>query len=720
MLVVGAAGAQGTGLWTEEEALEESLTIPSLRAEKIDQEPIIDGVLDEAVWRRAEKADGFLQQEPDQYDPASEATEVQVAFSETHLFVAVRAYDSEPSEIIARELGRDVRLFRDDSIALLFDTFHDRRNAYFFETNPLGSRTDGYVTDEELFSLEWDGIWRVSSRRTADGWVSEIAIPLKILRFDPASDTWGFQVRRYIRRKNEYSFWSPIGVDASFRRLSKAGVLNGVDGLQPGRDLRIKPYVSASSSRDEDGVTRDDSDLGMDVKWAVGQGLTLDMTVNTDFAETEVDELRVNLSRFSLFFPEKREFFQENAGIFEFGPDLGPALKVFFSRRIGIDEGGRQVPLDFGARLAGREGPWSLGVIGARTGSPAAESQEGLVEASDTDWGVVRLKRNIGRRSNLGLIATEKRAGAGENNRVWGLDGSWKPTDELSLWAFATSSSGPGEASDGWARGAGGSYRGEEWRVRASALDLDDTYDPQVGFVRRKGIRTYYGEVGWMPRPEWSGVRNLSFGVEGETFERQDGETESILASVNLFGLNTDSGHRVQTFLRYRFEELFEPFEIFDQVVLPMGGYHWNEWGVRVGTSQAYPFSADMFFTAGEFYGGDRTNHGLTLRWRPSGHLSFTTTWNNNDVSLPQGDFETNVWRQRVRYAWTADLDANMFLQYNDAAELVAVNLRMGWRYRPGSDLFIVYNQSWGAPELGDLSDRDRRLAVKITYTWGA
>ena len=699
--------------------------VPSIEALSTTDPIVVDGVLDEAVWQSADVGTGFTQREPEQFEPATEATEIRVVYDQNTLYVGVLAHDADPSALIARELGRDVALYRDDSVAVLLDTFHDRRNAYFFETNPVSSRTDGYVTDEGRFSTEWDGIWTVKSRVFDGGWAAEFAIPIRTLRFDPAGTTWGLQVRRYIRHKNEITFWSPIGRDASIFRISKAGLLTGLTGLETSRDLRIKPYATTMlrRSRDPDtGVSEDeeDAELGLDVKWGVTRGLTLDLTANTDFAETEVDEQQVNLTRFSLFLPEKREFFLENAGIFDFGPDLGSQLKVFFSRRIGIGDGGRPTPLDFGGRLAGRQGPWSIGVMGARTGSLAQDLTGGLDPVLDTDWGVVRLKRNLGERSTLGVIATERRIGDGRRNRVWGVDGAWKPTDRLELWAFSTESTGDDAGSDGWAGGLGGEFQGDFWRWQARVLEIEETYDPQVGFVPRKGIRAFVGEVEWLPRPEWEGVRNLSFEAETEVFTLEDGTLETVEATLDLFAIKFDNGDYFSVFGKYRFEELFEPFDIFDGIILPAAEYEWLELGVFLSTSDSRSLSLEGFAVKGDFFEGERLVSDFTLRWRPSAQWSLATTWHRNDIEVAAGAFETNVWRQRVRYAWNADVDANLFLQYNDAAELAALNLRLSWQYRPGSDLFVVYNQTWDAPDLGDLADRDRQLAVKLTYSWGA
>jgi hypothetical protein len=678
-----------------------------------------DGRLDEPAWSEAEVSRGFTQRQPRELEPSTEQTTVRVVYTAETLYVGIEALDSEPERVVGKEMGRDAALYRDDGLVLLLDTFHDRRNAYFFETNPNSSRTDGYVTDEGRdFSTEWDGIWDVKSRRHAGGWTAEFAIPFRTLRFDPTKSTWGLQVRRIIIRKSEITFWSPIGRDADLFRLSQAGTLTGLEGLTTGRNLRVKPYVSAArrEPRNGSGPVTEEEDVGLDLKWGITQGLALDLTLNTDFAETEVDEQQVNLTRFSLFFPEKREFFLENAGIFEFGPDLGPELKVFFSRRIGLARG-RPVDLELGARLAGRQGPWSVGLLGARTGGLESDGTNGRDAVLATDWGTVRLKRNLGERSNLGMIVTHRDDGEGAANRVYGVDGLWKPTDRLDFWAFGAASDGENEEEQGWAGGIGGGYRGSFWSGSARVMEIEDSFDPQLGFVLRPGRRSSSGRLGWTPRPKLRGVRNLVFELEADLYEK-DGTTETSNLSLDFFGVDFLSGESLVAWYSDIKERLFEPFEIYPGVTLPAGDYRWGEVGIWGKTNEGRKLAADGWVAWGEFFEGERLVHHLTLRWSPSRYFRTETHWQRNDVELDFGDFETNLWRQRLGFSLNPNLTLDALVQYNDAAEQLSANLRFNWHYRPGSDLFVVYNHGWDAPGLGDLQDRERQVIVKLTYSW--
>ncbi|MCP4201616.1 MAG: carbohydrate binding family 9 domain-containing protein [bacterium] len=715
----------------------------SLQALRLEQPITLDGRLDDPAWQRAEIATGFTQREPEPGAPASERTEVQVAYTEKTLYVAVHAFDADPGAIIAREMQRDGGLFRDDSVIVLLDTFDDDRNTYFFETNALGARTDSLVTDEGRdTNFEWDGVWDVAARRTGDGWVAELAIPFSTLRFDPQAEAWGFNVRRNIRHKNEDAFWAPIGLDADLFRVSLYGALTGIEGARPGLSLNVKPFAVAATishsppsggtstttaaPQAEDG---DDFDAGLDVKWGVTRGLSLDLTLNTDFAETEVDDSQVNLTRFSLFFPEKREFFLENSGIFELGSDPGsdsPLLKVFFSRRIGIGEGGREVPIEGGLRLTGRAGAWNLGVLGVATealapsvGPPEGGQTRHSAGTPSNTWGALRLKRNVGQRSSVGLIVTDREGEDGDSNLVFGADFDWKPTDRLALNGFfAQSDDSDLVGGEDWAAGAGVEWSGSIWSAEGGYVEIGERFEPEMGFLRRRGVRRYTGGVEYEPRPDLPWLRNFNFELEAEVFTLRDGTTESSEFQLEPLSIRFKTEDRITLFVERNFERLFEPFEITDGVIIPAGDYTYYDYGVSFDTNDGRTLTADGSIRWSGFFDGDRFRAEATLRIRPNRFVRSETTWQYNDVDLPGGAFTATVLRERLSLAASPRLRADTFLQYNDLDELFAANVRFNWIYKPGADLFVVFNQTWDAPSLGDLDRRDRQVIVKFTYLW--
>ena len=694
---------------------------PRLQARSVSEPVVLDGYLNDDAWRQGPAASGFTQREPAAGAPATEATEVRVAYTPTTLYIAIRALDSEPAKVRAREMEADGPLWRDDAVAILLDTFHDRRNGYFFETNPNGARADALIVDEgDSFNLEWDGVWEVRSRRTEEGWSAEMAIPFSTLRFASGSDTagtWGMNVRRLIRRKNEETYWAPVPLEADMTRLSLAGTLAGLEGIAPALNLRAKPFAVAAGREAlgagglrtgrEAGLTTSE-DMGLDLKLGIGRGLALDLTVNTDFAESEADEQQVNLSRYSLFLPEKREFFLENAGLFEFGPRPtfgNPLFRAFNSRRVGLGEDGTAVPIEWGARLTGRTGPWSVGLLDVRTGSEAGEAE---------NWGVLRLRRQVGGETSVGMVATRHDSEAGANEML-GLDADWNPTSRLKVRTFWAGSRDGGEGS-GAAGGIGASYRASTWRWSLDAMEIGESFDPEAGFLLRRGVRRYSPRLTLVPRPEIPGLRNLYFDARAEVFTDLRGELDSWFAAGDLFGFRTESDDAMSVFADRRFERLSEPFEIRPGVVIPAGEYRFGSEGVWFETNPSRAVSATGWIARGGFYDGDRLAHGATVRLRPSRFLRSESSWDRNHIGLPGGSFTTNLFRERLQVNLTPNLSTAALVQFSDAAELLGANLRLGWTYKPGADVFLVFNQTWDAPELGLRTGRDRQAILKMTY----
>lgn len=721
-----AVAVPGTPSWGHQSAQSSSSdTVPAITAVFVEEELQVDGHLEEAVWRSAPVTAGFTQRFPTVGAPISQLTEFRVAFSDTTLYLGFRAGDSEAEKLVAKEMRRDGTLFRDDGLVVLLDTFHDHRNSYFFETNPNGAKTDALITDEGRdTNFEWDGVWRVGVQRDEEGWTAEFAIPFSTLRFDPDLETWGLNVRRVIRRDNEIAFWSPIALDANLFRVSRFGHLNGLRAPKPGLNLQLKPFVTAGS-KERDGIDSEDAEVGFDVKWAVTRNLALDLTYNTDFAEVEADDLQINLTRFSLFFPEKREFFLENSGIFAFGPGA-PDLDLFFSRKIGIGPEGEQVPVSWGARLTGRVGDWNLGFLDAQTEALTSEVSGEPIPA--TNWGVLRLQRNIGDRSTVGVLATQKSPSGRETNRTFGFDATLKPTDHLEVTAFLANSNGtetetepgavPGIESDDkdWAGGAGIEWSDGIWDWELEFQEIRGSFNPEMGFLRRRGVRRYQGEFSFEPRSAKPNIRNFDWGLEVDAVTRLDGGLDSLEVEALVFGIETEKAHNLFLFAEHLVEDLVEPFEIRSGIVIPPGRYSFNNGVLFTSTDSSRTFSAEGSLRAGSFFNGSRRSGNFTFRYRPNRHLNSETTWAINDIELPAGDFQTNLIRERLTYSFTPDLSLRGFVQYSDADELLAVNLRFNWIYRPGADLFVVYNQTWNAPSLGDLSAQDRQLIVKFTY----
>ena len=695
---------------------------PKVAALHISSPIHVDGVLDDEAWQQAEPATNFVQREPKTFDPATENTEVRIAYTDSTLYVAIRAMSSQPEAVVADEMLRDGALFRDDSVILFFDTFNDNRNAYWFETNANGARTDALITDEGRdFNVQWDAIWDVVAHRTSEGWAAEVAIPFSTLRFDPKQDTWGFQVRRLIRHKSEEVYWAAMPLQANLFRVSLAGDLTGIRGPEPGLNLRLKPFgVGRQTELPAPGgqtVSEDDVEVGVDAKWGITRTMTLDLTYNTDFAETEVDDQQINLTRFSLFLPEKREFFLENSGLFEFGfnPPGTPLLKVFFSRRLGIGPFGFQVPIDWGGRLTGRAGPWSIGMVDVQTEETPITPVFGEPE---NNWGSVRIKRNIGRRSTVGMIATSREADGDDFNRVIGFDTEIRPTQRTGLSAFYTQSNDPGPSrGDEWSGGTRAFYQNGILSLAMDAVQIGDAYNPEVGFLLRSAIRRYVPRFTYDPRPKNRGkVLNYHFGGAYDLVTDLDDRRESSYALLDFFGLRTAREDELNFTVESTYERLPGPFLISPGVVIPAGEYDWENLSFGFTTNNSRRLAMGGGVQVGGFYDGDTVNGNLTLGIRANRHLRTDTTWIRANVDLPYGDFTTNVIRQRIGVSVTPNLSTNTYIQWNDTAELLSLNLRFNWIYRPGSDIYLIFNQNWNSPSLSDLSTRDRGVILKATY----
>jgi hypothetical protein len=694
--------------------------VPSLEALPITEPIQVDGRLDEEIWSRAAVGSGFTQRERPS-EPATERTEIMVAYTPATLYIGIRCFDPHPEKIVAKEMEYDGRLFRDDSVIVVLDTFHDHRNAYFLETNPNGAILDALSSDEgRNLNNDWNGVWEAASRITSEGWTSEMAIPFATLRFDPRIETWGFNVRRLVAHSGEQSYWTQVGRDASLVRMSRAGHLTGLHGLEPALNLQIKPHavgsrteVSASGAHDEE------SNLGLDVKWGITRGLALDLTYNTDFAEAEADDQQVNLTRFSLFLKEKRDFFLENSGIFEVVPpsQLGgtPPLKLFFSRRIGIAENGLPVPIHWGTRLTGRAGDWSVGLLDVQT-KPLGPSRSATVDGIPADnWGILRLKRNVGERSSVGMIFTNRDQDGVGGNQVYGLDADLNPLPNLNVNTSYAASHDPG-VSD-WAGGGSAVYTGQAWIWSMEAMQIGEQFNPEAGFLLRSGVRRYAPAVTYKPRPQIRGLRNLQFDILTEIDTDLHNHLETWASRLDLAGFVLDKEDQASLFMDVNRERLDQFFVILPGIGVPPGEYDFGDFGFTYSTSPTRQnFYASGTVTQGQFYDGDRFSSLLTLGLRPSRNFRAETRWSRDDVELPAGSFVANVWRQRLSLSLTPNVATNAFIQYNDAAELLSLNLRFNWIYRPGADLFVVYNENWIAPTLGHVQPRERQLILKFTY----
>ena len=689
-----------------------------------DERIALDGRLDEAAWTRAAVADGFLQQEPVEGQQPTERTEVRVAFDADNLYIGATLHDSDPDGILGHQRQRDHDLTSDDRFMLILDTFLDGRTAYFFETNPAGLMGDGLVRNTGYAGVNkaWDGVWEARTARGPFGWSAEIRIPFRTLNFDESADAWGINFQRTVRRKNEELVWSGYRRNQGLLRPIHAGRLTGLQDVTQGLGLEVVPY-GAAVWRDVAGQpTETLPDAGIDVNYSVTPNLRAAVTVNTDFAEAEVDRRRVNLTRFPLFYPEQRDFFLESASIFEFAP-LN-AVNPYFSRRIGLDEG-RVIPIEYGARLAGQAGAYDLGFLQVRTGPVDGRPAE--------QFTVGRVKRNFLAQSSIGFIYTRRSTAASGalpapvDRHTAGVDldlftSTFLGDKNLQMQAFYVVHTDPERggidgAADRSSRGFRINYPNDVWRAHLSYREFGEAWDPAVGFVQRRGFRRANPVVRYAPRPDWfASVRNLEFGVYHEHLSDLHNRLLTRETGLELLGVVYDSGDRFDLRRNFRFELLEEPFHINPGVVLPVGRYRFDAWELNAESAAHRRLSARASVNFGEFWSGQRTAVELAFTARPLHGVTATTEWEHEDVDLFQGRFETNLIRLLGSWhasPWVA-FDGN--LQYDTVTAVSGLYLRLRWILRPGRDFYFVYTENWRSTD-----DRwetlSRGATTKLNYT---
>ncbi len=693
----------------------------AVTATLVDEMPVLDGTLDEAIWARAARADGFIQTEPTQGEPARWPTEVYVAYTPDALLVGARLRDEDPDGIVAREYRRDANLDADDNFMVVLDTYHDHRNAFFFTTNAVGTRQDGLIQNEgAAVNNEWDGVWRVGSTRTTDGWSTEIMIPFETLRFPRGTSGFGVNFGRQVARTREQSFWAEIDTDWGFNamwRISAYGLLDGLEHAEPGGRVKLKPFGVGGVTAEGDDADRS-TDLGLDAKVALGSNLNLDLTVNTDFAQVEADEQQVNLTRFELFFPEKREFFLENAGLFQVGevtrPFEPPETLLFFSRRIGLSDDGDPLPILGGARLTGKLGGTQIGAFHIRQ-----EELPGIAAA--TGFSAVRVRQDVLERSTIGVLALDRTEIDGASHRVGSVDFSWAPTGGSTVNGFWARSSTPGAEGRETAWGFHAEATNDRFFFAGNYTDIGEGFDSQMGYVPRRGIRKTKLNAMWTPRPGRFGIRQIFFGPNLMWITEPDGTVQTGVMNVGPFFLFND-GSQMFIDIGRSVEGLSHSFELREGVVIEAGEYHANAVLGMLNSSESRRVSVNVFAMSTGFFDGTLRMASPGVSVRPHPRVRLGVNYQRNQIRLPQpgGDFNTNLFIVRGLVALSADAFVRGLLQWNDDDETFSGNVQLRWHYAPGSDFYLVYNdrRPYGGVLGGPGDPARRELVAKLTWYW--
>ncbi len=711
---------------------------PSVTAVRAEDPPVVDGRVDEQEWGAAPVASDFVQQRPVLGEPATEKTEVRFLYTQDALYIGVICFDSEPGKIVDTQSRRDGNLSDSDSIQIILDTYHDRQNGFLFGTNPSGIQYDAQILNEGItggvtggsgggggrsatstsvrgntsnVNLNWDVNWTVRSSRTERGWETELEIPLKSLRFKDSQEpqSWGLNVTRNIRRKNEQSFWAEIPQAFSIYRVSLAGELEALEVHSP-RNLKLIPYILVSPQKDYVLPDTDfKNEVGFDVKYGVTSALTLDVTVNTDFAQVEVDDEQINLTRFSLFFPEKRDFFLENAGTFAFGTPR--EMDLFFRRRIGIEEG-FEIPIRAGTRLTGKIDRFNLGILAIQTGE-----EEGLV--APQNFFVGRIRREFHTRSSVGAMFTNRDAigdplGRSEHNSAWGTDLQLGFGEHWILSSYLAKTYSPQLSGDDYAGNFFAEFKTDVWRLEARYLEIQENFNPEIGFVPRTGFRMPRVGIYFTPSPESGPVRQWNPHFTVRRHYGFDGVLETERQHIDL-GIQFTNGGSTGITLNRDYEFLREPFEVHPGVIIPPGPYRSDEYSVSLASDPSASIFGDINFTFGAFFEGDIRSYNSTVGFRTGPKFITTINFVNTSVDADWGRFNTNLARIRINYSFTPYRFIQTLFQYNSVSHEFSSNIRFGMTTTSGTGLYVVYNERYATP--GERFDPlQRALFVKYSY----
>jgi hypothetical protein len=678
---------------------------PAMDAYALTTSPVIDGdVLDDPAWKGVTPATDFWQIRPDDGQPATQRTEVYVGFSDTYLYVGVVAFDDDPDSIIITDSRRDSELGNTDAFLMIIDGLLDRQNGFVFATNAAGIEYDGQVTKEgtsvnQLFgggiNLNWDANWQVRARVAEHGWSAEFEIPFRTLRFGNSEvQDWGINFQRNIRRNNEVAFWSPLDRNRNLYRVSEAGTLRGVQPPSQ-RNLQFTPYGLASAQRGgEISGTDTDTEFGFDIKYSITPSLTLDATYNTDFAQVEVDEQQINLDRFNLFFPEKRPFFLENAGLFDVGNSQ--SAQIFFSRRIGIAESGTVIPVDGGLRLSGKIGSsTNVGLLHMQT-----EAVEGI--APGNKFTVARISQELANRSSIGMMMTDRDGDgtyltpeADDKNRAYALDGAWGIGDNLRLSGWFAKTDTPGLEQDDQAFSIGGDFSSSLWEFRGSYTEVEQNFNPEVGFLSRTDYRRMnLFALRRIRNEQWKKVLELRPHISFNNFWKFDGFNESRTFHIDL-PIQWRSGAEISNIYERTREGVIDPFEIVDGVIIPAGTYDHNRVRVHGNSDESRPFSYGASVLVGGRFGGDQLTVNPWVAYRIGETFRTSLSYNYNEFDLPyeNGEFTANLARWRISYSFTPKMQIQALIQYNEQADTVGTNIRFSWLQTANSGLYLVDNE---------------------------
>lgn len=688
-----------------------------IKAIRVETPPEIDGFVNEEVWDRAFAVDEFYQREPNEGEPVTEKTIFYTCYDEHNIYFAVKCWD-DPEKITAKEMARDVSLGNDDRIQIILDTYLDRRNGYWFQIGPRGSIGDAIVSGNgTAFNKQWDGLWTGKAKITGYGWEAEAAIPFKTLGFDKGNTRWGIKFIRHIVNKLETVYWPEANLNTHKFQVSDAGILDGIENITQGIGLDISPYLV--TGLDTKKGEKNDTKLtgGVDLFYQITPSLKSSLTVNTDFAETEVDDRQINLTRFSLHFPEKRDFFLDGANYFQFGIEgdsespVAQKIIPFFSRRMGLDENGSPISINYGAKLTGQADNWNIGLMHIND-----DRENGV-----NNFSVARITRNLGNQSSVGIIGTYGNSIGEEKNLLTGADiklstSTFQGNKNVSLFFFGLKSNTKNIDGKDAAWGTQFVYPNDLVKARLGYHEIGKNFIAGMGFVPRTNIRETYGELEFGPRPNKWGIMQIQFGGEFSyiaNLESHDSETREF--KIKPLGIRFLSGEQISYLLVNQYEMLTGDFNIFDDFVIPQGDYEWWYQVFEVETKGARNIWGTASYGFGDFYNGYRKDISLKANWKIAIPLFIGGAINRNDVDLPEGNFTANTYQINANILFSPDITLYNYFQYDNASKSAGWQSRFQWILKPGNEIILAWNSNFLKPE-GKFFMDESAIRLKLKY----
>ena len=693
-----------------------SFAQPSAKAIRITTPPTIDGHINDAAWSEAFKIDQFVQREPNFGEPTSEKTIVSVCYDNNYLYFAVKCYD-DPKKITAKEMARDVSLGNDDRVQIILDTYLDHRNGYWFQIGPRGSIGDALISENGAsMNKEWDALWTGKSSINSEGWEAELAIPFKTIGFDPANTVWGMKLIRNIKRKLEASYWPVANLNTHRFQISDSGLLEGLEEITQGIGLDLAPYVIGGINTKRGGKDKYHFDGGLDMFYQVTPQLKASLSINTDFAETEVDDRQINLTRFNLYFPEKRDFFLDGSNYFKFGiegDDNNPyrnSVAPYFSRRLGLDDNGNMLPVRYAAKITGTQKNWNIGMMYV-----SDERSYG-----NSNLSVGRISRNLGRQSSIGMIGTWGNTVSNVENGVGGFDmklatSRFQKNKNLAFTMFGLLSRTPGKNDHNSSWGADIAYPNDFLFFSLGHYEVGENFIAGIGFVPRNNIKASYGSFSLGPRPGKWGILQIKSGAGFNYLTNFDNVMVTRVLNIQPLGIRFKSGEEFSYSLNQQYESLAKDFPIFSGFVIPKNDYTFWYQNVLLTTAGGRNLAGILSLGSGNFYNGRKQDLKLTVNYKVAVPLFIGGNYSVNHVTLPEGDFTAKIYQLNMNILVSPTVTLYNYFQYDNASEKAGWQSRFQWILKPGNEIILAWTSGWTQPGSQWIMN-DSALRLKLKY----